>query len=226
MVELIGASRSRAYLAVNQELIDLYWAIGKHISQKIETEGWGKGTVLQLAAYIHKKQPGLSGFSHQNLWRMRQFFETYRADAKLSPLVRVLPWTHNLLILSRSRRAEEREFYIRAALRERWGKRELERQLNSGLFERTVLSPAKLSPAVRVLHPDAATIFKDAYCLEFLRLPPDHSEKDLHRALVDRLKHFIIELGSDFCFIGSYYPLQVGKKDYELDLLFFHRGLN
>ena len=107
-----------------------------------------------------------------------------------------------------------------------WTKRELERQVNSALFARVVLSPPKVSPAVRQLHPEALSIFKDAYNLEFLGLPQVHAEADLHRALLDKLKDFLIELGRDFCFVGSEYPLQVGGRDFALDLLFFHRGLN
>lgn len=223
---LIDAARGRAVAAVNTELIELYWAIGEHISGRIAGDGWGLGTVRALAEYIQRRLPNARGFSSQNLWRMRQFYETYRGQAKLSPLVRVLPWTHNLMILSRSKRDEEREFYLRMCVRERWGKRELERQLNGALFERVVLSPAKLSAPLTVLHPEAANIFKDSYLVDFLNLAKDHSEGDLHHGLVERLKDFLIELGRDFCFVGSHYPLQVGGRDFELDLLFFHRGLN
>jgi predicted nuclease of restriction endonuclease-like (RecB) superfamily len=111
-------------------------------------------------------------------------------------------------------------------LQEHWGKRDLDRQIAGALFERTVLSPPKLAPAVREIHPDAATAFKDAYLVEFLSLPSDHSEGDLHRGLVDHLKNFLIELGRDFCFVGSEYPVQVGGRDFALDLLFFNRALN
>jgi predicted nuclease of restriction endonuclease-like (RecB) superfamily len=156
---------------------------------------------------------------------MKQFFEVYQGSPKLSPLVRELPWTHNMMILSRSKRDEEREFYLRVCVREKWGKRELERQLKGALFERVVLSKPKLSPAVRELHPDAAAVFKDTYLVEFLDLPPGHSEGDLQRGLVEQLRRFLIELGRDFCFVGSQYLLQVGGKDFHVDLLFFNRAL-
>ena len=134
--------------------------------------------------------------------------------------------THNLLILSRSKRPEEREFYLRMALREHWSKRELERQLNGALFERVVLSPAKVSSPLTQLHPDATSVFKDSYLVEFLDLPPEHTEADLQRGLVEQLKMFLIELGRDFCYVGSQYPIQVGGRDFALDLLFFNRALN
>jgi predicted nuclease of restriction endonuclease-like (RecB) superfamily len=226
VLQLIEAARVRALAAVNTELIDLYWSIGEHISRRIEADGWGKGTVEALAEHIRTRQPNALGYSARNLWRMMQFYETYRTSPKLSPLVRELSWTHNLLILNRSKREEEREFYLRVCHRERWGKRELERQLAGALFERTVLSPAKLSPVVTESHPEAAGIFKDAYLVEFLDLPESHSEADLQRGLVERLKQFLIELGRDFCFVGSQYPLQVGGRDFALDLLFFNRALN
>ncbi len=171
-------------------------------------------------------EPDARGFSAQNLWRMRQFYETYRGRAKLAALVRELPWTHNMLILSRCKRDEEREFYLRLATREKWGKRELERQLNGALFERVALSPPNLSPAVREIYPEAAGVFKDSYLVEFLQLPSGHSEADLHAGLIEHLKHFLIELGRDFCFVGSSYLLQVGGRDFFLDLLFFNRTLN
>jgi predicted nuclease of restriction endonuclease-like (RecB) superfamily len=226
VLSLIAAARARAFVAVNTALIDLYWQIGEHIGQRIAADRWGERTVEALAEYIQTRQPNARGFSARNLWRMMQFYETYRAAPKLSPLVRELSWTHNLLILSRCKREQEREFYLRVCHRERWGKRELERQLAGALFERTVLSPAKLSPPVTELHPAAAEVFKDTYLLDFLDLPPSHSEADLQRALVEQLKQFLIELGRDFCFIGSQYLLEVGGRDFALDLLFFNRALN
>lgn len=156
---------------------------------------------------------------------MRQFYETYRADTKVSPLVTQLPWTHNLLILSRCKRAEEREFYLRLASSRQWGKRELERQLDGCLFERTVANPPEVSAVLRQLHPEAEKIFKDTYLLDFLELPIDHSERDLQKSLVKNLKQFLIELGPDFCFAGEELRLHVGGQDFYLDLLFFHRNL-
>lgn len=223
---LIEAARQRSVAAVNQELVGLYWQIGEYISRKIAGDGWGQGTVETLAEYIRKRQPNARGYSSSNLWRMMQFFETYRAQPKLATLSRELSWSHNLAILSRSKRDEEREFYLRMATQERWSFRELQRQLDGALFERVVLSPTKLSPPLRELHPDAGTVFKDSYLVEFLDLPPTHSEDDLQRGLVEQLKKFLIELGRDFCYVGSQYPLQVGGRDFALDLLFFNRALN
>ncbi|MBS1209298.1 MAG: hypothetical protein H6R19_1696 [Proteobacteria bacterium] len=226
ITQLIAAARARAVQAVNTTLIDLYWQVGQVISHKIAQAQWGDGVVAQLAAHLAQTQPGLRGFTRSNLFRMRKFYETYQGDEVVAPLVRQLPWTHNLIILNQSKRAEEREFYLRLAIHEQWGKRELERQFKAALFERSVLSPAKVTPLVAQMHPEALDIFKDSYLVEFLGLPQGHAEADLHLALLRHLKDFLIELGRDFCFVGSQYPLQVGGRDFALDLLFFHRGLN
>ena len=141
-------------------------------------------------------------------------------------ILRNLPWTHHMIIIGQSKRPEEREFYLRLAIKERWGKRELERQIKGALFERAVLNPPKVSPVVRQTHEEALSVFKDSYVVEFLNLPQEHAESDLHRGLLMKLKDFLIELGRDFCFVGSEFPIQVGVRDFALDLLFFHRGLN
>jgi len=225
VVGLIQQARQRAFQAVNSEIIDLYWQVGEYISRKLEIATWGEGVVDQLARYIARKHPDIKGFTRRSLFRMRQFYETYRREKKLAPLVRQVSWTHNLLILSRCKRPEEREFYLRLCLREHWGKRELERQLAGALFERTVLSPPKVSRPVAQLHPAAESLFKDAYLLDFLDLHDRHSDADLQQALTANLRRFLLELGRDFSFVGEQYLLQVGGKDFHLDLLFYHREL-
>jgi len=128
----------------------------------------------------------------------------------VSAVLSQLPWTHHLIILGQSKRPEEREFYLRLAIRERWSSRELERQFKGALFERTVLTPPKVSAVVTQTHAEALSVFKDAYLVEFLDLPQGHAESDLHRGLLLKLKDFLIELGRDFCFVGAEFPLQVG----------------
>lgn len=226
VVEMIQSARQQALTAVNIALIDLYWKLGETISSRITTNGWGKGTVSALASYVQEQNPGVKGFSAQNLWRMRQFFETYKDYPGLSTMLRELPWSSNLHILAKTKMPEEREFYLRMAIQQRWSVREVARQIDSALFERSVLNPPKLSTALREMHPDAEKVFRDAYVVEFLELPEGHLEADLHKSLVNNLRHFLTELGHEFCFIGSEFPLQVGGRDFFLDLLFFHRGLN
>lgn len=226
VVHLIQSARQKTFQMVNTTLIDLYWQVGAYISRKIESAEWGDGVVAQLAAHIARTQPGLRGFTRPNLFRMRQFYETYRNNEKISALLRQLSWTHNLIIFSQGKRDEEREFYLRQAIQERWSTRELERQFRAALFERRVLHPVKVSPVVRQNYPEALNVFKDSYMVEYLDLPEGHDEKDLHRGLLNRLKAFLCELGRDFCFAGSEFPIQVGNRDFAIDLLLFHRGLN
>lgn len=226
VVEMIRSARQQALTAVNTALIDLYWQLGETISHRIMTDGWGKGTVGALSSYIQVQNPGVRGYSPQNLWRMRQFYETYRDYPELSTMLRELPWSSNLHILAKAKMPEEREFYLRMATQHRWSVREVARQIDSALFERAVLNPPKLSTALREMHPDADKVFRDAYVVEFLELPDGHLEADLHKSLINNLQRFLTELGHDFCFIGSEVPLQVGGRDFALDMLFFHRGLN
>ena len=226
VVQLIVTARQHAYQVVNTTLVELYWQVGAYISDKMRAAEWGDGVVEALAKHLATTQPNLKGFTRANLFRMRKFYETYYDDQIVSPLVRQLPWTHNLIILSQSKHPEEREFYLRMAVQERWSKRELERQFSTALFSRIVLNPIKVSPVVTQIYPDAFNVFKDSYVVDFLNLPQEHSEAELQQGLLGKLKHFLLELGRDFCFVGSEYPVQVGKKDFALDLLFFHRGLN
>jgi predicted nuclease of restriction endonuclease-like (RecB) superfamily len=225
IVKLIKQSREQAIRLVNKTLIDLYWNIGQHVHTKIESAEWGDSVVEELARYIQETEPNLKGFSDKNLWRMKQFYESYKNEPKLSPLVREISWTNNLIILSRTKTTEEKAFYLNLCKKESYSKRELERQISAGLFERTMLSNAKLSPVLRELHPNALNSFKDSYIFDFLNLPTTHSESELQQGLVQQLKKFVLELGKDFLFVADEYQLQVGNSDFYIDLLFYHRGL-
>lgn len=222
---LIKKARNSSLINVNSELIKLYWNVGKYISQKVATAEWGTSVVNNLADYLKAKQPDLKGFSRRGLYRMKQFFETYKDAEKVSPLVTQISWSNHLHILSKTKTMEEKEFYIRLAAKNKYPKRDLERQIDSGFYERFMLSDAKLSPLVTQIHPDVSSTFIDTYVLEFLNLPEPFLEKDLQRTIVRNLKKFILELGGDFIFVGENYRIQVGNNDYFIDLLFFHRDL-
>ncbi len=222
---LINKAKTKAFRAVNTELINLYWKIGECISNKVANEQWGKGVVNNLSVYLKETEPGLKGFSPQNLWRMKQFYDAYKDLPKLSTLLREIPWSHNMAILSSVKTSEEREFYIRLTIKERLSFRELERQIDTGLFERDVLTDDKLSIALREIYPEANQIFKDKYVFDFLSLPTTFSEKNLRKGIIQNLKKFILEIGKDFAFVGEEYRIQVGKKDFYIDLVFYHREL-
>lgn len=224
VIQFIKQARLNAIKSVNTELIDLYWQIGEYISKKIETAEWGQSLVDQLAKYLNRNEPDLKGFSNKNLWRMKQFYESYKDSPKLSTLLREISWSHNLSIFSRCKTTEEREFYLKLAKNENYSFRELERQITSGVFERTMIGNSKVSTALRETYPEINS-FKDSYVFEFLNLSEPFSESELQKGLIKQMKTFILELGRDFIFIGEEYKVMVGNSDFYLDLLFYHRGL-
>lgn len=225
ILNLIKKSRSKAIKAVNTELIELYWNIGKYINHRVESEQWGMAVVDELANYLQLNDPSLKGFSNKNLWRMKQFYQEYKDHPNLSTLLREISWSHNLAIFSRCKTIEEKEFYLKITKQENYSFRELERQISSGLFERTILGNVKLSTTLREIHPKIINTIRDSYIFDFLNLSEPHNESDLQNGLIKQMKNFILELGRDFLFVGEEYKVQVGNSDFYIDLLFYHRAL-
>ncbi len=222
---LIAEARINAFKIVNKELINLYWEVGKYISEKVNSDNWGKSVVEELSIFINSEYPSVKGFSSRNIWRMKQFFEAYHQTPKLSTLWTEISWSHNRLIFSKSKTIEEKEFYLLLAKHERLSVRELERQINSGVFERTMLANKKVSPLVAQTYPEVENVFKDTYVFEFLNLPKEHNENDLQKALIKNLKNFLLELGTGFTFVGEEFRVQVGMHDYYIDLLLYNRAM-
>jgi predicted nuclease of restriction endonuclease-like (RecB) superfamily len=223
VINLIQKSRENALRKVNEELILLYWNVGKYISGQMQTQKWGSSYIDEMATYISENCPGIKGFNRRGLYRMKQFYETYKDNKFVSPVVTQISWTNHLLILSNTKTDEEKEFYIKLCIKENYSKRDLQRQLDSGYYERYMLSTEKLEPV-----PVAKEIkdnFLDTYVLEFLNLPERFSEHDFKKAIIGNLKNFILEIGKDFTYIGEEYRVSVGNSDYYIDLLFYHRGL-
>lgn len=240
IVRLISEARNRAFSKVNAELVLLYYHVGRIVSEKVAAGTWGDGTVNELAGYIARHIPGLKGFNRRGLYRMKQFYDVYSSDAFVTPLLTQLqitgneavqfvttlltqlPWSSHLHILNKTKSTEEKLFYIQLAIRDKLSVRELERQLNSAVYERSMLPQQKVTTTSATFPPH---LFKDPYIFEFLDLPDGHSEKDLETALVVNLQKFILEIGKGFTYMGSQFRLQVGNKDYHTDLLFYHRDL-
>lgn len=172
----------------------------------------GKNTVKELSSYILTREPGIRGYSSQNIWRMKQFYETYRDHEELSTLLRENTWSNNLQIMSKTKSYEEKEFYLKLARKEHYSVRELERQIDSGYFERLALSSGKAPSALEPR--EMSGVIRDLYMLEFLELPDPYKENDLKKSILKNLKKFLIEFGRDFLFIGQEYHLQVGTKDF------------
>src|SRR3989344_4211613 len=224
VVQLIKKARIDALKSVNKELIRLYWKVGEYISNKIKNTEWGDFVIDTLAEYILKKHPDLRGYTRRNLYRMKQFYEVYNKNQIVSALLSQISLTNNLLILSKCKADDEREFYIKLAIKERYSSRELERQIDSGYYERTILSK-KVSPVASQIDNNVNPLFKETYILEFLNLPDAFNESDLRSSLIKNFKRFVLEFGRDFAFIGEEYRVQIGNNDYFIDLLFYHREL-
>jgi len=207
----------------------LYWNVGKHISEKIKNSEWGDSIVDKLAEYININAPEIKGFNRRNLFRMREFYETYSNNKKVSTLWTQLTWSHHRHILSKTKSIEEKEFYMFLTIKEKYSVRELERIIDSSYFERYMLSSANnqlnQSVVLKKQYPQINNYILDNYSLEFLNLPNIFSEHDLQQSIILNFKEFILEIGKDFSFIGQNYRIQVGNKDFYLDLLFFHREL-
>ncbi len=187
------------------------------------SDGWGKSTVKALSDYILSKEPGIRGYSSQNIWRMKQFYETYRDHPELSSLLRENTWSNNMHIVSKTKDYAEKKFYLELASKEKYQARELARQIDSGYYERILLSNGKAPSA---LEPQKISgMLRDMYMLEFLDLPEPYKEFDLKKAILRNMKKFLLEFGRDFLFVGEEYHVQVGNNDYYVDLLFYHREL-
>lgn len=223
IVTMIASSRENALRKVNEELITLYWNVGKYLFEQMKDKKWGSSFIDETAKYIKENCPEIKGFNRRGLYRMKQFYETYKDNEFVSPLVSQISWTNHIAIMSAGKSDEEREFYIKLCIKERYSKRELQRQLDSGFFERYMLSKEKIAPIE--IPQTIRNQFLDNYVLEFLELPQKFSEKDLQKSITRNLKNFILEFGRDFTFIGEEYRVQVGSHDYYIDLLFYHRGL-
>lgn len=223
LIKIIETSRNNALRKVNEELIHMYWLVGEYLSVESKNAAFGDKYIDAISKEIQEMFPGIRGFNRRGLYRMKQFYELYRDNAIVSPLLTQLSWSNHLLIISGCKSDVEREFYMRLCIREGYSKRELERQINSGYYERYMLSKEKLLPeSVKGLKENP---FLDSYIIEFLDLPKNFKESDLRKGLIQNMKDFILEVCKDFTFIDEEYRVQVGGEDFRIDLLFFHRGL-
>ena len=196
--ERIRSAQYEALKAVNEELVGLYWDLGRMIVERIAMEGWGKSVVEQLAADLRMDFPGVGGFSSSNLWRMKAFFEAYHALEKLAPLVREIGWSHNLVILQRCKDPLEREFYLRLTRKFGWSRNVLIHQIDNQTYEKSLLRQTNFDQALTPeLRAQAKLAVQDEYTFDFLELGEKHSERELERALVARIEEFLRSPGRD-----------------------------
>lgn len=222
----VRASQYAALKAVNKELILLYWDIGKSIVKQQNKSGWGKAIVETMAKDLQKEFPGIRGFSAQNLWRMKQFFQVYSGNAKLSPLVREIGWTHNLIILMNCKNDLAREFYIAMTKKFGWTKDVLIHQIENQSYEKTLLNQTSFDKTVPAkIRNQAKLAVKDEYTFDFLELGDEHLENELERALMVNVRRFLLEMGGYFCFAGNQYRIEIDGREYFVDILLYHRKL-
>lgn len=226
VINIVETAKENAYRKVNEELILMYRDIGEYISKQAESAVYGDAFIDNLASFFSEHYPDLKGFTRRGLYRMKQFYELYKDNQKVSTLLTQLSWSNHLKIMSACKTMDERIFYMNLCVKERYSVRELERQIDSGYYERYVLSQRPLAPALAESRRVTGNIFLDNYVLDFLDVPDSVSEHDLQKSIIRNLKDFILEIGKDFTFIGEEYRVQVGNHDYYIDLLFYHRGLS
>ena len=223
LIQIISQSRQNALRKVNEELINMYWKVGEYLTAESDKASFGDAYIDSIAEEIQKAFPGIKGFNRRGLYRMKKFYETYKDDEFVTTLLSQISWSNHLAIISKAKTEEERHFYIALCAKENYSARELSRQIDSGYYERYMLSKEKLLPEpIKGLKENP---FLDSYVIEFLDLPSNYKESDLRKGLIRNMKDFILEVGKDFTFIDEEYRVQVGGKDFKIDLLFFHRGL-
>lgn len=223
----IRTTQIKAALSANSELIKLYWDIGKDIFEKQELKSWGNSIVENLSKDLKSEFPNMKGFSRRNLFYMKKFYTFYKSDfKKVQQLVAQIPWGHNILIISKSTSINEAIFYLKETLENNWSRDILDMQINSDLYKRKGNAITNFSQSLPQPDSDLAKqTIKDPYLFDFLTLKKDADEKSIEDQLTKHITHFLLELGKGFAFIGRQFHLEIGKKDYYIDLLFYHTKL-
>lgn len=222
----VKSAQYEALRSVNRELVMLYWDIGHMIADLQREDSWGKSVVTRLSADLRLEFPGMTGFSVQNLWYMRQFYLTYSADPKLQPLVGEIGWTKHLVIMGKCHDSTEQEFYIRMTRRHGWSKNILVHQIENQTYEKTLLNQNNFEETLPAsISREARLALKDEYTFDFLELGAEHSERELERALISRIEEFLRAMGGLFAFMGSQFRLEVDGREFFIDLLLYHRRL-
>lgn len=219
-------ARHKAVLAVNSELVSLYWHIGRDILQRQAAQGWGSKVIDRLGRDLREAFPEMKGFSRANLLYMRAFAEAWTDFEIVQQAVGQLPWGHNVLLLNRIKEKEARLFYVQKAIAENWSRATLEVHIKNRLHERQ--GKAVTNFAARLPASTSALVqetLKDPYLFDFLSLGEDAQEREIENALVQHITRFLLELGNGFAFVGRQYRLEVNGDEFFIDLLFYHTRL-
>lgn len=221
----IQQSQLRAALAVNKELILLYWRVGKELTERIDREGWGSKIIDTLSRDISRLFPNLSGFSTRNMVYMRKFAKIY-PDSNYAAAAAQIPWGHNMIIMDKVERDDQRLWYVQKCLENGWSRSVLGMWIESSLYERQGKAITNFKTTLPAPDSDLAQqTLKDPYNFSFLMITEKAKEQEIEQGLIDHIQNFLIELGKGFAFLGRQYHLQVGNKDFYIDLLFYHINL-
>ena len=222
----ILSSQYEALKAVNKELINLYWEIGKNIVEKQELFGWGKSVVQNLSHELQKEFVGMKGFSERNLWNMRNFYIEYKRNIKLQTLSAQIGWSHNIAIFQKTKDELEREFYIKMVIKFGWTYRVLDNHIDNKSYEKYLLNQTNFDNTIIEKYKYQAKLaVKDEYNFDFLELDENHNEHQLEIGLINKIREFLAQMGTDFTFVGNQYKIEVDDEEYFIDLLLYHRRL-
>lgn len=225
----IQTARTQAALAVNRELIALYRDMGRMIVERQQQHGWGDAIIDRLSRDLRRAFPDNTGFSRANLFRMRAFYLAYKdADEFVAQLARQIPWWHNVVIMEKVKDRRAREYYLRACAENGWSRNVLVHQIDTDAYARHALAKKTTTFPQTLPAPlgeQAVEMLKDPYVLDFIGLEETAKETQIEKALIARLRDFLLELGTGFAYLGSQYRIEVGGDEFFVDLLFFHRGL-
>ena len=222
----VREAQLRASLAVNSELILLYWRIGKDILERQKRLGWGAKVIDRLSTDLRRAFPEMKGFSARNLLFMRGFAQAWPDEEIVKQLVSQLPWGHNIRLIQKVADPEVRLWYLRRAVAHGWSRDILVMQIDSELHRRAAAAPTNFDRTLPPPQSDLARqAVKDPYCFDFLTLHQDAMERELEQGLVEHIRDFLLELGVGFSFVGTQVLLKVGDQDFFLDMLFYHLKL-
>jgi len=228
----VQSAQIKAVVAVNRELLKLYWWMGSQIVEKQKTANWGDGLIKQISRDLQAEFPDIKGFSTRNIQLMKQWYLYWHKESSIvqqvvaqldqAPIFQI-PWGQNLLIISKAGTATEALFYVQQTIENNWSRAVLTHQIESGLYQRQGKALSNFESHLPTPQSDLARqTLKDPYCFDFLNLTAKHNEKELEAALTENISHFLLELGAGFAFVGRQYKLQVSDKDFYIDLLFYH----
>ena len=222
----IRSAQYEALKAVNKEMITLYWEIGRRITEQQKALGWGKSVVENLSQDIQKEFPGIKGFGVSNMWDMARFYAEYQTNEFLQPLVGEISWSKHIVILTKCKETQQRQFYILATKKYGWTKDVLIHKIELKTYESFLLGQSNFDTTLpENIRNQAVLAVKDEYMLDFIGLGEEHSEYELEQAIIKNIRSFLMEFGTDFSFMGNQYRLEVDGREYFIDLLLYNRRL-